>query len=93
MANRIVGNILIVDSQGVALPAFPLHVLTVAFYSTDTTGELQITRSSNTADTLLQIRNNQNQPFTLPLFLGGHIFQETLFVTKCQAGTAWFYLG
>ena len=92
MANRIVGNVYIVDSAAIALTdGQTLKIASIAFYSTDTSGEFKIVSQANTANALIHIRNNQNQPFTLPLFLGG-MYLENLRVQTCTAGTGWFYL-
>lgn len=92
MANRIRGKVYIVDSGGVSLEDIDLSVYSIAFYSSNTTGELQISYRSDTADVVVHIRNNQGQPFTLPLFLGGHEFSGQLHINRCIAGTGFLYL-
>jgi len=93
MANRIVGNVYIIDTPLQALTdGLNLKIKSVAFYSTDTTGELQIGTVANTANVLVHIRSNQAQPFTLPLYLGGVKLDNHLHINKVTAGTAWLYL-
>lgn len=91
MANRIRGNVYIVDTVG-DLPEIALSVQSVAFYSSDTTGELMVSCYSNTTDVVIHVRNNQSQPFTLPLYLGGIELDDRLTINRCTAGTAFFYL-
>jgi len=94
MANRRVGNVYIIDSAG-TLDLAQWKIQSVAFYSTDTTGELVIVDFdglSTTTSELIHIRNNQNQPFMLPMYLGGVNFQNRLRIQTMTAGTAWFYL-
>jgi len=91
MANRIVGNVYIVDAVG-SLEDIDLSIYSIAFYSTDTTGELMVSSYANTANVLVHIRNNQTQPFTLPLYLGGSHLDDRLTINRCTAGTAFFYM-
>jgi len=91
MANRLRGSVYIVDSTG-DLSDMNMSLYSVAFYATDTTGELQVAYKSNTTDVVIHVRSNQNQPFTLPLFLDGHYFSDQLTINRCTAGTAFFYL-
>ena len=92
MANRLRNNVYIIDSgQGTGL-SWPTQarINCVALYSTDTTGELRLVLTANTADTVVHIRNNQNQPFTLPLYLGGVWFDQ-LTPLLVSSGTAFIY--
>lgn len=93
MANRIAGNVYIIDSGSISLPWPGTHVKIqgVGFYSTDTSGELQLTMASNTLNIVFWLRNNNNQPYFLPQYLGGVNFEQ-LRVQILTAGTGFLYL-
>ena len=95
MANRIVGNVYIIDS-GQTLTGLPwsnagYNIQSAVFYATDTTGEIVLAEAADTTNVLIRIRSNQNQPFTFPLYLGGCRF-ERLTPILVTAGTCFLYL-
>ena len=98
MANRLVSNVLIVDSAAGNTPIIStisnsasmmtkFHVNSVMFFGNDTTGLLQLASADTTG---------------IIMKLGGSFVSSTQFGTKQQledlkvvtltAGTAWFYL-
>ena len=94
MANRLVGNTYIIDSgqtlTGLSWPGGGMKLHSVMFYATDTSGELKLAFTANTADLLVHVRSNQSQPFTLPYYFGGCYVQQItpILVT---AGTAFLH--
>ena len=97
MANRLVGNVLIIDSaQGTALsnstfPSSGAEMVSIFFYATDTTGELRLTDGASTANTIIHIRSNQNQPYNFPYYLNGLRIQNPIIPVTVTAGTAFLY--
>lgn len=93
MANRLRSNVYIIDSAqtltGLTWPT-QAKIHSVAFYSTDTTGELKLVLTADTRDAVVHIRNNQAQPFTLPLYLGG-VWMDQLTPIVVTAGTGFIY--
>lgn len=94
MANRIVGNVYIIDSANgnTAIPWLDgTKIATITFWSSDSTGKLQITGAS-TADVLFQVTNPVNVPNTVGAYLGGNYFKDVVKILTLTAGTAWVYL-
>ena len=97
MANRLVGNVLIIDSaQGTALstnsfPASGAEITSIFFYATDTTGELRLTDGASTANTIVHVRSNQSQPYCFPYYLNGYRLQNPPIPLTVTAGTAFIY--
>jgi len=91
MANRVIGNVYIIDtgSANTALPWNHGPVQSVSFWSTDTTGRLQLS-ASNTTDVVLTLENPFNVEATVSTHLGGVVFTE-MKVPTLTAGTAWIY--
>lgn len=93
MANRIVGNVYIIDS-GQTLTGLEwgksLKIHSVQFYSTDTSGELILAFTSDTSNQFCHIRSNQSNPFTLPYYYGG-VYVDQLTPILVTAGTAFIY--
>ena len=93
MANRIVGNVYIIDtgSANIALPWLSgTRISCIAFWSSDTTGTLRLT-GSNTTNTIAYFSNPTNVPNTVGAYLGGVNFKE-MKVPTLTAGTAFIYM-
>ena len=97
MANRIVGNVIIVDSamgnSPVLSSSAQLHKFklgSVAFWSSDTTGSLVLS-GTNTSNTYLRLGNSVNSPNTTGIVLDG-VTLHNLKVPVLTAGTAWIYI-
>jgi len=91
MANRIVGNVYIIDTVGDLDGPDNLKINSIAFWSTDSTGALILCVKATSANELVKLNNNQNQAFTVPLHLGG-VYLKDVNVKTLTAGTAWLYL-
>ena len=100
MANRIVGNVVIIDSgmgnafvltsANQAVNVSELKVATIAFWSTDTTGNLVLS-AVDTTNQIIRLTNPNDDPTTVGAVLGGVNFKD-LKVPALTAGTAWIYL-
>lgn len=92
MANRLVSNVYIIDSGQTTGLSWPnqAKIGAINFFATDTTGELQLVLTANTTNTVMRIRNNQNQPFALPQYLGG-VWMDQLTPLVVTAGTCFIY--
>ncbi len=104
MANRIVGNVLIVDSaMGNASILTGVNQLifyranAVAFWSSDTTGRLIIS-AADTSNHIVSLGWTVNgagtgfSPSTQSTQFGQHQTLDSLKVPTLTAGTAWIYL-
>ena len=93
MANRVVGNVLIVDSATINLPYFNMNVRGVALYGTDSTSRLNLTYVSSTLDTVFALGNQINSPGLSGMTFGGPGFAvaDTLRVLTLTAGTGYIY--
>lgn len=107
MANRLVGNVIIVDSAmgnafilnsgNMPVHFSKLHVNSIMFWSSDTTGRLQLTQT-NTADVIFSlgwVTNGAGAGFseaTQSSQFGQQQPMEDLKVPVLTAGTAWIYL-
>lgn len=97
MANRIVGNVYILDtgSGNVPLP-WPrdAKVMSIAFWGANTASIMQIAAgdTSNVLITLAGPINNAVGGTTIAP-LGGVYFADTLTLPVLTAGTAWIYFG
>ena len=94
MANRIVGNVIIVDSATINLPYVNANIRGVALYGVDSTSRLNITYVSSTLDTIFALGNQINSPGLSGLTFGGDGFQvaDTMRVLTLTAGTGYIYL-
>lgn len=97
MANRIAGNVLIIDSAMGNAPVLlsssqikNFKLGSVAFWSSDTTGSLILALAS-TADVILRLGNSVNNGNTTGIILNG-VNLHDLKVPVLTAGTAWCYL-
>lgn len=100
MANRIVGNVVIVDSAmgnalitasgGTVQNLNDYKVATIAFWSSDTTGVCRFTLA-DTTNCVLQLTNPNNNPTTVGATIPGVFFKD-MKVPSITAGTAWIYL-
>ena len=93
MANRIVGNVYILDT-GSANTALPwnsgTHIQSVAFWSTDTTGRMVLS-GADTTNHVVVLENPNDDETTVGIYLGGVPFSEMKLPTL-TAGTGWIYL-
>ena len=94
MANRVVGNVIIVDSATINLPYLAANIRGVALYGTDSTSRLNITYVSSTLDTIFALGNQINSPGLSGLTFGGNGFlvTDTMRVLTLTAGTGYIYL-
>lgn len=100
MANRIVGNVLIIDSANGNNPVIftpgtsnqinKYKLGTVMFWSSDTTGNIQFSLA-DTSNQIMRLSNPVNGPNTVGGVLNGVTLQD-LKVVSLTAGTAWVYL-
>ena len=100
MANRLVNNVVIVDSAmgnafvltsaGQVVSITEMKVATIAFWSSDTTGNL-ILSSATTTDAIIRLTNPNDDATTVIALLGGVYFKD-MKVPAITAGTAWLYL-
>lgn len=92
MANRLVGNIFIVDSAeaniALSIPENS-YIGEVAFWGADTTGIIELTGAS-TADVIAKIQIGTNVPSNDSIYVGTRV--QTLKCPVVTAGTAWIYL-
>lgn len=95
MANRIVGNVYIIDSAqtltGLPWSNAGYNIQSAVFYGTDTSGEIVLADSADTRNTMIRIRSNQATPFSFPIYLGGCRFNQ-LTPIVVTAGTCFLYL-
>lgn len=108
MANRIVGNVVIVDSAmgnafilaqgGSPIHEVRLHANMVSFFSNDTTGRLQISgvNTTNIIVSMGWLVNGTGSASVVPASQNTSFGQEqpldSLKVPTLTAGTAWIYL-
>ena len=107
MANRIVGNVYIIDSQQSAtVPlAWPSNakIATVAFWSGDTSGRLIMTMGGNSNNAVIsmgQLIHAQTitsnlltiGPATQSISYSPGVYFDQLAVSTLTAGTAWLYM-
>ena len=106
MSNRVVGNVIIIDSAMGNLQLIEsatgnfrhMHINAFAFWSSDSTGRCIFTGAS-TADHLISFGRFQNgtstglQDATMWSSFGDFGTFETLKIPVLTAGTAWVYLG
>lgn len=92
MANRLVGNVYIIDSalNNVSLP-WPntATVSGIAFWSTNTTG-LAVFTGADTTNVIKVLSNPNNAPATVGIILNRVQFSE-MKIPTLTAGTAWIY--
>lgn len=100
MANRLVGNVYIIDSalNNVALPwNFGSRVSAFAFWSGSTAGSITFT-GENTADCIAKLSflqgatNGGNEPALTSLQFGNPVAFDAVKVPFLTAGTGWIYL-
>ncbi len=92
MANRIVGNVYIIDSGSLAPIPFSsgTKIASVIFWSSDSTGTLRLA-TENTANVIMHLSNPINVPNTIGAYIGGCYATNSLTVPTLTAGTAWIY--
>ena len=95
MANRIVNNVIILDATGVVpFPGTGRHMDMngISFWSSNSTGLLEIALTSSTSDVVLKLGNPVDKSatvwgnFATPQSFAG------LTVNTITAGTAWIYM-
>ena len=90
MANRIVGNVYIIDSaSGATALSFPKQGLikNISFIASDTTGLLELALVT-TADVVVRLSNSKTE-----LELGDGVWFEPFIVKTLTAGTGYIYFG
>ena len=107
MANRIVGNIYIIDSQQAATVPLPwpssAKIATVAFWSGDTSARLIMTMGGNSNNAVISMGQLVHaQAITSNLLTIGPatqfasfspaVYFDQLAVATLTAGTAWLYM-
>ena len=91
MANVIVGNTYIIDTQSDnnVIPWLrDSKVQAISFWSGDSTGNFQIS-GTNTSQILRRLSNPLNVPNTVGVYLGGVNFTDVLKIPILVNGTAW----
>jgi len=94
MANRIRGNVYILDSGSINL-SWPnkANVTGFAFYATDTTSVINITLVTDSADSVFAAANPNNTPVLTGISFGKPVeFGSQLRVHVLTAGTGYIYL-
>ena len=96
MANRIRGNVIIIDSGTINLQ-FPgggeyAKVSSIVLWGLNTTGLLELSFQANSSDIIVKMQSPINDPNTTQIkFPTNHQF-EKIRVNTLTAGTAWMYL-
>lgn len=95
MANRIRGNLVIIDSSAINL-SLPTNcrIQAASFWGVDTTSRLIIVLASNTLDSVIPLSNQTHFPGLSGLSFGqgGWCVADTLRVLNLTAGTGYLYL-
>lgn len=100
MANRIVGNVYIIDSQSGALaplksgdawPAADAYIHTVAFWSADTTGLFELVYAADSNNTAFLLANPNHFDATVDIHLGVPVRFSELRAKTVTAGTGFIY--
>lgn len=96
MANRLVGNVWIIDTVG-ALSTQPstgrsnLKVRSVGFYAIDTTAAVNLAMVANTTNIIFPLRTSISTPNFNVFEVSGVLVDELTAITV-TAGTAYLYL-
>lgn len=95
MANRILGNVYLLDS-GLQTLSFPTKasIRAIALYGADTTARLVLTLVSDTRDAVVALANPVHFPNTTGITFGGDTgwaVADTLRVLNLTAGTGYIY--
>lgn len=100
MANRVIGNVIIVDSAmgnsfvltsgATILNNNEVRATAFTFWSTDTTGIVAFSSGADTTNRVVLLTNPNNNPTTIGLVLNGIPFNQ-LKVPVLTSGTAWIY--
>ena len=93
MANRIVGNVYIIDSATINLDYLSARIRGVALYGTDSTSRLTLTYASSVSDSIVALGNQINSPGLSGISVGGDGFAvaDTMRVFTLTAGTGYIY--
>lgn len=96
MANRIVGNTLIIEATGDL--TFPgggndAKILNIAFWSSDSTGRLVLVSQADTSDVIVQLGNPVNDDATVHENYGSGKYFGKLTATVVTAGTGYINFG
>lgn len=95
MANRIRGNVVIIDTNGlVNFPGSGRHakVSSIAFWAADSTGALQMSFQDNSADTIISMASPVNLPNMTTLRFSQGTYIDSLFVRTIIQGTGFLYM-
>lgn len=94
MANRIVGNVYIIDSGLISL-TWPsaAKIGAVAFWGVDSTSRLTVTLSSDTRDSIFALSNQANVPGLSGITFGyqGWSCPNQPYILNLVAGTGYIY--
>lgn len=95
MANRIAGNIYIIDSGLQNLSYINHKVLAAGFYGVGTTATMTLVYASNTNDAIVAFAPNVTGAGNWDDYaqLGGVYISDTIRVLNLVSGTGWLYLG
>lgn len=95
MANRIVGNIYIIDSGLQNLSYINHKLLAVGFYGANSASTMTLTMVSSTLDAIVAFANITAGSASWADYaqLGGVYVSDTIRVLNLVAGTGWLYMG
>lgn len=102
MANRLVGNVYIIDSSGVPLDWLSgAKIAAIGFFTTSTAGTFELSYASDTTNSILRFDSiihtvapgsgSALDRAYQSVYLGGVSFPDALFVRRCNVGTGWIY--
>lgn len=96
MANRIRGNVVIIDATGIV--DFPgagsqAKVSFIAFWASDSTGAMKLAFQANSSDVIVNMASPVNQPNTTTFRFPGNQYLQSLKCNTLTAGTGYIYLG
>lgn len=99
MANRIRGNVIIVDSAAstvaITTPGDKsnIEIIGIAFWSLNSTGLLEIADATSSSDIVVKLSNPVNGPATVWSNFSGMWSGKEMRINTLTVGTAWIYLG
>ena len=93
MANRIRGNVYIIDSSGIALDQIDMRISSICLFGNDTSARLILTHQATTTDSIIQLANPSHNPLMVGVSFGGNGWDndQQLRVQSLVAGTGYIY--
>ena len=93
MANRIVGNVYILDTSADTLSSINASISAIGLYGTNSNARLVLSFVSNTADTFIQLANPSANTLFVGITFGNPGFRcsDQLRVQTLVAGTGYIY--